>query len=948
MRAAAVARADSLAGPFAAKGRLRLRGLPVDFTAAIGAMAEDAPVPVDLALRLEDSAAALGFEGALHLAAPPRAEGRLVASGPNLGRALAGLTGAPEEAPSRLLAQPFRAETGMTAGSGVAELREVRLTLGDLRAQGTARARFGEVTDIKARLAFAAIDLDALLRALPEAGARAQAGAEIGAAQAQGGTAARMEPFAFVPPPDLRLALSARAPAIKYRGGVIQDIEILASLAGQTATLSRASARLPGGSMLSLAGAATLASAPEPDAAEPLFQGIAEFSSDSLRGFLGWAGLDVGAVPPDRLTRLDFVSRIEAGSGRIALTGIDARLDAAHLSGDVAYRPAQPRPLLALDLALDRLNADAYLATGPEAAAPVVQPATPAGPRKEEGGGALAMLAALDGRFALRIGMLSVNAMPLREVSARGELKAGWLRLDPLLVDDAVGARITLRGEIGHLADAQGPLLDLRARLRHDSLSGFARAFSLPLAPLPTGGGVEIDVTARGTPRALNVAAEAALGGGRLSASGTVSGATEPRHYEMALRAAAEDGAGFLRALGLDMPAGPSAPFAAALTLAGTARALRLAPLAVSLGPMRIEGEGALTLAEPRPALTLDVAGSALDLDALLGPGTADETDGEGVTRPAGAAPWAHAPLDLSALALLDADIRARADRVTWRGWRFGEPTLTLTLRDGTLALSDATARLFDGALALEGSVRGGTDGGTGRVPALEARLRLEEADAAQTAATLAGQPFLTGRLDAAAEIAARGASPYGLVSDLRGAMEFAAEDGVLRGLDLPRLSAQLGELGSREGLAGLIAASLAGGETPYRRISGTARIRDGVLRTTDMRAEIAAAEATLRAQVDLPRYRLDALGRFRLTEYPDAPAIGVAFVGPLDAPERRIESEELRRYAAAHLLRAGIDRVIEDRLSGTGSQDGADAPEKGRQILRDLGGDLLRGLGGR
>ena len=118
------------------------------------------------------------------------------------------------------------------------------------------------------------------------------------------------------------------------------------------------SAQLPGGSAISLAGDVA------PADGQPSFAGVLEASSDNLRGLLGWLGVDVAAVPNDRLRNLAFASRVTATPTEVQLGEIDMRLDDSKIAGGIVIAlPGETRaqPAFGIGLALDQINVDAYM-----------------------------------------------------------------------------------------------------------------------------------------------------------------------------------------------------------------------------------------------------------------------------------------------------------------------------------------------------------------------------------------------------------------------------------------------------------------------------------------------------------------------------------------------------------------------------------------------------------
>src|SRR3546814_16779671 len=105
------------------------------------------------------------------------------------------------------------------------------------------------------------------------------------------------ESAAFTLPKNLTATLDLTAKVVQFRNGLIQDAVVRASMADGAVQLENASALLPGGSEVSIAGAV------RPVDVTPRFEGRLDASSDNLRRALELLGVAPAPLPAPRLRR---------------------------------------------------------------------------------------------------------------------------------------------------------------------------------------------------------------------------------------------------------------------------------------------------------------------------------------------------------------------------------------------------------------------------------------------------------------------------------------------------------------------------------------------------------------------------------------------------------------------------------------------------------------------
>ncbi|MBM3569063.1 MAG: AsmA family protein, partial [Alphaproteobacteria bacterium] len=411
---------DSLAGPFQAKGTAAARGVTLGLEAAIGRIDGFRPIPISLGLGLPAVKAQARLTGSLSAArADGQFAGRLDLSAEHLGAFLATLDraqGGRGDTPP--LTQSLAATAQVAAGIDRVALEGIALRLGEARIQGTVKAAFPVgLTTLDIGLSTTRLDLDPWIAAL--------------AAQPKPAAATSTRPRAlFALPADLSGTVSLVAEALQLNGALVREARLEAEIRDRRAQLRQLSAQFPGGARAGLTGSLTST------AGGAAFDGRIELQADNLRGLLGWAKLDPGPVPPDRLRQTDLTARLQFAPDSIAAREIDLRIDGSRLTGSVSAALAA-RPALVGDLRLDAINLDAYGIFG--------------------GGGSAgttdwSALAEVDADLTLAVESFTLAGQQGHNLALAAGLRAGGANLRQLTVERWGGASLRAGGQAIDLA----------------------------------------------------------------------------------------------------------------------------------------------------------------------------------------------------------------------------------------------------------------------------------------------------------------------------------------------------------------------------------------------------------------------------------------------------------------------------------------------------------------
>ncbi|CAN0204789.1 unnamed protein product, partial [Discosporangium mesarthrocarpum] len=443
--------AGSLAGPFKINGGLTVRNTPLTVAAEVRRFVENGAVPFRMTLGTPATKAEVELSGTVtDLETTPSISVKLDGKGDSLGGLIVSLTGA---APLPQLGQSF-AIAATVAGSGEhIAVNDLTFQLGGSRAGGNIKVmlRDGIRADIALRMT--SLDVDALM-AMPAKPAASPAPPSNQTAPSRTGDqpSGDAEPSAerFTLPRDIEANIDLTVDEVTAMQDRVRAVRLAASLKDGTVTLNSLTAGFPGATELSVSGKLTA-----PDGALS-YAGKTTIRSTNLRRFLGWAGIDVAAVPADRLRRFNVSADVSGNSEQIQAAGIVAQLDASRMSGGVTIA-LRDRAAFGASVSIDQINADAYMgepAAEPEKPSGTTAPANTAidpkpaqapaaGPK-----GPLAILDDFDANLTFRVGSLNYRRMAVQGVRLDGTLVNGVLTLRDASVRDLAGTSAKVAGVV--------------------------------------------------------------------------------------------------------------------------------------------------------------------------------------------------------------------------------------------------------------------------------------------------------------------------------------------------------------------------------------------------------------------------------------------------------------------------------------------------------------------
>jgi uncharacterized protein involved in outer membrane biogenesis len=890
--------AETLKGPFVLRGRAVLRGVAMQVEARAGRLDAAKPAPVSGEVRLSDAAASAKFTGTVATGATPGANLRFDAAGDSLARAMAALSGG-SPGPA-LLERKFTLSGAVAGDARAVAVNDIVLAINGTRVTGALNASLGTVTSVDATIGANTIDLDSWMAAA--------ANSSSGARNATPGKGKTSAPFAL--PDNIRLAFDARIGGITFKKAAIREVQLQARMDRGVLTLTRLGAMLPGGSELSANGRLSAR------AGVPRFDGQLTAKAADLRALFDWLGVDHSAIAPDRLRRASLRAGLGAGPERLELRDMDLRFDSTRIGGGIVLA-LRDRIGLGANLVVDHINLDAYRAKSKAAAK---SPAAGGGGAK---GGGLAALAAFDANVRAEAGSLTVGNMTLGRVNLEGSLIGGTLTLKQMRVGDFAGGQLDLSGTVAALDKT--PVPDLRFALTTrapDKLLALA-GVDLPVSPAAL---TPFAFSGRLKSEAATTRIESKLAAGALRVA--LNGAL--KDLDRVPRVGLDVGVDhpdFIRFVRLFAPGFvPQKPVTGPFSLTARAESagldVKLTSLAGRFGEAEVAGTATLALAAVRPKLVAELTGKNITADHFIPGGRASGGGGTkgGVPAP-GVTPWSDAPLELSGMRALDADIRIGADTLNWRVWKVAAPRIELALNDGRLEVKRVSGKTVGGTFLLSGALAAPAK--RGGAAEFTADVDISRADLSRAMFNAAALDIAKGTLSYDMKLAGRGASSRALVSSLTGGGKLVAVDGAVSGFDLRRVNDQLRNLSQPTSFLALLQTAMAGGTTQFSKLAGTFKVEKGVVRSDDitLAADGGTGVATLAA--DLPRWRLDAGALFRLAGHRDAPPFRMTLRGPLDNPARVFNLNELQQWLVARSAGALLNQLLGGKKKAQPAQTG-------------------------
>lgn len=319
-----------------------------------------------------------------------------------------------------------------------------------------------------------------------------------------------------------------------------------------------------------------------------------------------------------------------------------------------------------------------------------------------------------------------------------------------------------------------------------------------------------------------------------------------------------------------------------------------------------------------QPARTVPAAGPAAAPRPAT-PGPATPSAGPQVKGFASRTGWSDAPIDLSAFALLDADVKLSLASLLYQDIRIGATQLSAVLKNRVLRATIDDIRLYDGQgrglVTIEPS---------GAAAAISGNLTLTGVSGLPILKDAAGFDWVDGKARIQLALAGAGATERAIMEGLNGKADFAFADGAVIGYNVPQMIR-----GLSQGKIGGFSRNQAE-RTEFGEAGASFVITKGVAETKDLRVVGPIVRITGAGAVNLGQRQIDLVLRPKLGGAPSAQPGGLAAgdLSGLELPIRIKGSWERPQVAP------DVDGLLKN-------------PSQAVETIRDIGRQLQQGKTG-
>lgn len=871
---------SSLSGPFTGTGDFEYRGVPIDFTFATGLFGEGVNVPLRVGLVPGGDQPGLNFQGTFVQEANVAAlSGSFVGEGQN---ALPLITLFSEianlgEIPVGPWENAYKVDTNLllvlTEEKTDLVLDPLNLTLGAMNVGGEVQVLYAETMEVKAGLALDTLNANDWMTKGGEEG-----------------------PFEI--PGELKAELAIDIDRLSYNGGEIRGAAFKGTLEGGRISIENLAAVLPGNSDLRLTG--TLESRSD----KAFLNAKVHLDSRTLRDLASWLEFDLSTYPSNRVTRLTFDGQVRLADPALEIMRATISLDSTRFAGGITLDLDDPS-LFAVAGSINNLDLDSYF---PELLQKTEHENLASRINGWQEG--LKALTGYTGIIDLKADRLKMMGANLTDITFSGGLNGNDLEIGTLEVGSFEGAKLSLSGSIRDIPGQMAYSLDT-------SIS--AETFKALMTWAETESPFEERVVPAG---AISAQLNGNKNSSRYDLSGNLSG------IAFSLKGSAENLMGepviaadlkfshdrmieFVRKFSPEyFPAKtPLGAFKFEASLKGDEGDLRIENLALQTGPARFEGNLRFQTRNERPNITGSLRTRQIRLDDFMAPAPAGiEEVTEGGER------WSGDVWDTTFLRENDFNITFEAGAVGFRTYNFINPKVRLISQGGVLRVENLNAGFYGGRLSVNATMD------ATNVPVLDIKMDLNGVSTRDVLESTADISRLTGTLDFSGAFRGRGSSQQEVINTLSGNATLSTTNGVIGGINMPRLSEQMGTLNNLAAFTSLLGRVFEGGETSYRYIRTAAEISSGKISFDQIDSDVDATDVGGRGQIDLPAWNMDISGALRMKDHPDVPAIGFSMKGRVDDPVVKYDYAALQ----THMTNQFATTLFENLL-GTPEPEGAE-----------------------
>ena len=255
-------------------------------------------------------------------------------------------------------------------------------------------------------------------------------------------------------------------------------------------------------------------------------------------------------------------------------------------------------------------------------------------------------------------------------------------------------------------------------------------------------------------------------------------------------------------------------------------------------------------------------------------------------------AKWSKIPIDLSGLNVLDIDAKIHIASLIYSTYKLDNISMSPKLTGGTLDIPDLSSNVFDGKFSGKLTLIAAK-----QIPSLSLTAQLQNAKLTKLIEQAKDWNITGGQTSMDLNLTTAVRSEAEMVAHLNGAFNFHVDKGTLQGINLSGLTQSLRTLRNPADLLGVMESFMSKGTTAFNTIKGRFNIVNGVARTNDIIINTSAGNGSAEGFIDLPQYRMDITGTFKLADLPNFPPFGIKIVGPIDNPKTSYEIGQISTY---------------------------------------------------
>jgi AsmA protein len=277
------------------------------------------------------------------------------------------------------------------------------------------------------------------------------------------------------------------------------------------------------------------------------------------------------------------------------------------------------------------------------------------------------------------------------------------------------------------------------------------------------------------------------------------------------------------------------------------AQKLDVKALKIHFDETTITGQAAVNNFE-KPAITFGLAVDRINVDKYLPPAEDDEVQKVAAT-PATAAAAGGSAVPMQTLRDLNVDGKITIGELLASGLTVGDVALDVKAKNGLITTSQTVGKLY------QGSYQGET-----KLDARGSRLKvalnehLKNVQIGGLLKDMSGKESVSGAANIDASLTAVGAEADSIKKTLNGTLDFAVLDGAVHGLNVMQSIKE-----AQAALKGKsVAASQDGNKTVFSRLSGSAKVTNGVLKNNDFLLDSSLMQAKGKGTANLVSEELD------------------------------------------------------------------------------------------